>query len=564
MNKQELYEQLMNVMDGNGTEQQRRDLSDYFENHPEQIELFTEFIMMHSLLFQPNVRVDANSMESSENIKALFREMIQSDEKYWSDKNSEKIKQIQEKVKREAEEKLELFLYQQRVEQLDNAKSSSHVRSFLPRITKTISAIAACLLLGCVAWLLIKQEPTKVVAKIINADNPIWSVATSIDLENRDYHLLSGLAEIEFNDGAKVILEGPSKISLESANGAYLQQGKLSVWISKGAEGFYIETPSAKMVDYGTEFSVEVAENGVSKVHVFEGLVGLFSGQGKNKENEISLRAGMAKSISSDGLNVQNIVLNNNGFVRQMKGESSLGNRLTLYQQFVSDSMPLAYWSFNQKTEAGYSSQLGSDNYFLDAKRNCQKIINREEPMLGSSVRFDGKRSYLQMKEPLPGQCRDGISISFWLLFDKLRLQTIFQNEFKIGRSGLSSQDLTFIGNEEGTVTIAFSGANTDLAERLESDQKWVRNQWSHIVVTITNEGEILSYKDGQPMKLYRTENKVVQTLSQWPKNYCWNNIFIGGEEGSEICLAGALDEVILYDRVIRQKEVQNLFQLIK
>ncbi len=86
--------------------------------------------------------------------------------------------------------------------------------------------------------------------------------------------LASGVAEIEFDIGAKVILQSPAAFELLSANSARLEMGKATVEIkNQRARGFKILTPDATFVDQGTEFGVEVAPGGSSKVHVFKGLV---------------------------------------------------------------------------------------------------------------------------------------------------------------------------------------------------------------------------------------------------------------------------------------------------
>ena len=90
----------------------------------------------------------------------------------------------------------------------------------------------------------------------------------------RVLQLAEGVAEIEFAIGAKVILQSPVSFQLISANTAKLEVGKATVEIeNERARGFKILTPEATFVDRGTEFGVEVAPGGSSKVHVFRGIV---------------------------------------------------------------------------------------------------------------------------------------------------------------------------------------------------------------------------------------------------------------------------------------------------
>ena len=78
-------------------------------------------------------------------------------------------------------------------------------------------------------------------------------------LLGRKYVLTSGLMEVTYETGAKVILQGPVTYKVESKNGGYLLVGKLTGKVEvKKAKGFAIRTPTATITDLGTEFGVEV------------------------------------------------------------------------------------------------------------------------------------------------------------------------------------------------------------------------------------------------------------------------------------------------------------------
>jgi len=87
-------------------------------------------------------------------------------------------------------------------------------------------------------------------------------------------NLASGVAEIQFGIGAKIILQSPAAFQLLSAKSARLEMGKAMVEIKNpAARGFTILTPETTFVDLGTEFGVEVTPGGNSKIHVFKGQV---------------------------------------------------------------------------------------------------------------------------------------------------------------------------------------------------------------------------------------------------------------------------------------------------
>jgi hypothetical protein len=116
----------------------------------------------------------------------------------------------------------------------------------------------------------------------------------------REIKLESGLMEITYDSGAKVILQGPATYEVESADGGYLSVGKLTAKVDKGSGMrdkssdiphpsaliphplFVVRTPTATITDLGTEFGVEVGKAGDCDVRVFDGEVQIASSLGGN------------------------------------------------------------------------------------------------------------------------------------------------------------------------------------------------------------------------------------------------------------------------------------------
>lgn len=82
-----------------------------------------------------------------------------------------------------------------------------------------------------------------------------------------------GLAEITFDNGARIVLEGPAKIQLTSESRLRMTSGRIAAAISPSAIGFTVDTPLASIVDLGTEFGVAVGARGATDVHVFSGAI---------------------------------------------------------------------------------------------------------------------------------------------------------------------------------------------------------------------------------------------------------------------------------------------------
>jgi hypothetical protein len=70
----------------------------------------------------------------------------------------------------------------------------------------------------------------------------------------------SGIAQIEFYQGARVLIEGPAELQLVSSGEATCTRGKLSANVPPQAKGFRINTPKGTIVDLGTEFGLDVSD----------------------------------------------------------------------------------------------------------------------------------------------------------------------------------------------------------------------------------------------------------------------------------------------------------------
>ena len=118
------------------------------------------------------------------------------------------------------------------------------------------------------------------VAWLVNAQDCRWAGQTRSRAgtckPGKVLRLERGLAEIEFDRGARVILQGPAGLELVSATSVELLTGTLTARVPAQARGFTVLTPRGKVVDLGTEFGLSVDEGGTTTVRVFTGEVEAF------------------------------------------------------------------------------------------------------------------------------------------------------------------------------------------------------------------------------------------------------------------------------------------------
>lgn len=119
------------------------------------------------------------------------------------------------------------------------------------------------------------KPPTEPVAQLVEMRNCVWpgNRRPEIDLKAGPLRLIEGMVKLRFNSGAEVTLSGPMRFDLRSANSGFLHTGDLFALVPKPAVGFAVQTPTAKVVDLGTEFDIRVDESGATDVSVREGSV---------------------------------------------------------------------------------------------------------------------------------------------------------------------------------------------------------------------------------------------------------------------------------------------------
>lgn len=175
-------------------------------------------------------------------------------------------------------------------------------RRFTFATMTSVAAIAACItLLG--AWTVLPwldsetEETTASVAVLTRGVNLEWesaAIAPGTPLSPGWLKLKSGIAQIEFYQGARVVIEGPAELQLVSSGEATCTRGRLSAHVPPQAKGFRINTPKGTIVDLGTEFGLDVSDAS-AEVHVFKGEIELH----QDSESMKSLKEGQAMAFAT-------------------------------------------------------------------------------------------------------------------------------------------------------------------------------------------------------------------------------------------------------------------------
>jgi hypothetical protein len=130
-----------------------------------------------------------------------------------------------------------------------------------------------------------RNNDSPAIARLAYASHAKWGIKERSQGDRFDkgkVHLETGLARLDFCNGATVTLQGPAEFEIVSPDRTVLSSGILTASVPDSAVGFKVLTPAMDVVDLGTAFGVSVGGNGETDVCVFEGEVEVSRTDSKN------------------------------------------------------------------------------------------------------------------------------------------------------------------------------------------------------------------------------------------------------------------------------------------
>ena len=161
-----------------------------------------------------------------------------------------------------------------------------------------------------------------------------------VELAVGEYRLDRGLLHLSFACGVTVYIEAPARFDAVSGTRLLLRSGRLSASVPPEGVGFTVDTPDAEVIDFGTEFSIDV-ESSASEVHVFEGLVRVQPRSLKDGKavQAVNLQSSQAVKIDNASKKPVGIQLATDRFIRSFDEPKKRP-----YPRAIRQLSPLAYY----------------------------------------------------------------------------------------------------------------------------------------------------------------------------------------------------------------------------
>lgn len=256
----------------------------------------------------------------------------------------------------------------------------------------------------------------RVVDAVWHSTSPVYRPGDSIDAG--DLRLDSGLAEIVFLSGASAIIEGPANLELKTSFRGLLYSGKVRLHVPRQARGFVLETSKAQYVDLGTEFAVEVTEDGRTDLHVFDGQVEVRPTEGSPPNQLVNSGDGLTVNKQSEWTTMKSI---SDRFTDSNKvSELASVSDVNRYNSWLQDreaiqSHPdlIAYFDFEPDT--AYPQTLAN---LKDERTNGAVIGSRwAEGRWPGKGALEFKRPHDRVRLNIPGTF-ESLTMTTWLRLD--------------------------------------------------------------------------------------------------------------------------------------------------
>ena len=474
---------------------------------------------------------------------------------------------------------------------------------------KTALAVAAAIVLGFVALNFLPKKASPIDDEQVNADNQpfegskpeafapvansvaVLTQAWGLEWDNPDatvkvgdelsvssLEFSAGLAQLEFKDGAIVIVEGPAKLQLKGANEVFCYFGKIRAMVPEQASGFQVGTPSLDVVDLGTEFGMSVGENGEIEVVVYEGKVELHIDEampGAEPEIEVSeLNAGESVFLDPKGL-LKKMDMPKSQFIGTAGlAERSIEELQARYSRWVEasqelreDERLLLYYTFDNEqawsrtvTDQALNKSRSSNGALI----GCMWVQGRW-PGKGA-LQF--KRSSDRVRIDIPGE-QDSITFTAWVRLD--RLNTTTSSLFLCSNENPGSPHWQI--DNEGRLMLAVRkpARRKPINPRVKitKTEPWVYQtdkvlnnrlgEWAHLVTVYDRQkGSVSHYIDGRKVADQKIQNRdrlsiEKAELGNWPRP----------DKGHPATnFRGSMDELAIFKSALSKDEILGLYEV--
>lgn len=406
-------------------------------------------------------------------------------------------------------------------------------------------------------------RPPALVARVTAAKDAEWRGKPLLPgtqvAKGQNLELIAGYAEITFDSGARVILEAPAQLTVNSAWESTLRTGTLKAIVPTQAIGFRVSNPSVEVVDLGTEFTMIAGSDGGTEVLVLKG--------------EVEAAPRVSKAIEQDVL----LLRENESRRFARSGVTAVADHDSKFARF-SQPLPLerfnpsyryARWSFDDAANLGARlSESGAErelNSMFTALDDLSPVIN--EGRWAGALGLNGAH-YINTSFPgLSGSTPH--TVAFWVRVPEQaplsEAYSILGWRSSIAKLGYRPVHISWNRNpNEG----ALGAIRTDFAGGCAIGSSSLRDgRWHHIAIVFDPGAgdqpvQVKQYVDG-----FLESSTIIPGRTRGPAgspapsldDQLWIGSRIGATGPRQERFRGEIDELFIADGVLEPQEIVQL-----
>jgi len=405
------------------------------------------------------------------------------------------------------------------------------------------------------------------IARLSGAKDCRWSgasLAPGSELKRgQRIELQSGFAEITFDSGAQLTLEGPATLELDSAWEAVLHRGTLKANVPHEAIGFRVTNPSVEVVDLGTEFSMVTDESGATEVFVLKGAV-------EAAPRDLTGRTGPAVLLREK--QARRFARAGGTDVHDRDAKLAKLNRRIALDRFTHPAN-YVHWSFDEEAGPAQAQTIGlaRDGFTAEIEPAAKALSagTRTEGRWQRALRLDGEH-FARVSFPGIGQ-RAARTVAFWINVppDAPLPDAGAMLAWPLGTTGRGVE----IGWNRSPRDGPLGALRTSAGRHSRTGTTPLRDgRWHHLAIVFSPKAkaeaapQLRQYIDGRldglSARRHPKRARGFQTESHAPADSAEEALWIGRnftDRGSSGHFRGALDELFLADRALSPPEIRQL-----
>jgi hypothetical protein len=431
----------------------------------------------------------------------------------------------------------------------DASMSAGHPTPVVRKRRMLLLTVAGLVTAACILIALIRHESSGTPNEHVNVAATIVSNVSGLLISSNqpwketylsvgEYELQKGLLHLQFNGGVMVYVEAPARFDMVSNSRVVLHRGRLSAKVPPEGIGFTVETPEAEVVDFGTEFSVDV-EGGASEVHVFDGLVRVHPGASNRRDvtKSVDVQASQAVRITDGVRNPENIAIATDRFIRNFE-EPRLN-----YARAIKQLSPLAYYRMPIRDRGLVAQPPEHSGVVLTGEG--KRPPHACGAFAGGSLRVgvDSTGRGGRVDSP-PALSTGRFSLAVFVYLEGPGQNGVVATNFD-GQQG--SFDLSL--DENGMLQATIRNSDRDL-NVVTSNSNLPLKTWRHVVVTA----------DGETLQLYEDGDLVAAKPCISVATTNAETVWFGTNANARRVWCGRIDELALFDKALTKEEIAALY----